>query len=84
MWGGIAGLAVAAGPVVGGAVVTGLDWHWMFWLSVPVGLMLAPAALRRLTESHGPRPQLDLRGLALAAGAALGITRALVRASTAG
>ncbi|HEX8005047.1 MAG TPA: MFS transporter [Trebonia sp.] len=84
MWGGITGLAVAAGPVVGGAVVTGLDWHWMFWLNVPIGLMVAPAALRRLTESYGPRPQLDLRGLALAAGGALGITWALVRASTAG
>jgi EmrB/QacA subfamily drug resistance transporter len=84
MWGGIVGLAVAAGPVVGGAVVTGMDWHWMFWLNVPIGLMLAPAALRRLTESYGPRPQLDLPGLALAAGGALGITWGLVRASTAG
>jgi EmrB/QacA subfamily drug resistance transporter len=84
LWGGIVGLAVAAGPVVGGAVVSGLNWHWMFWLNVPIGLIVAPAALRRLRESYGPRPQLDLPGLALAGGAALGITWGLVRAATAG
>src|SRR5690242_2346325 len=42
MWGGIVGLAVAMGPVVGGAVVGGLDWHWIFWLNVPIGLALIP------------------------------------------
>ncbi len=55
MWGGIVGLAVAAGPVVGGSVVAGLDWHWMFWLNVPVGLVVVPLAGRHLTESFGPR-----------------------------
>src|SRR4051794_30614584 len=40
--GGIPGLAVAAGSVVGGAVVDGLDWHWIFWLNVPIGLALIP------------------------------------------
>jgi EmrB/QacA subfamily drug resistance transporter len=84
LWGGIVGLAVAAGPVVGGAVVSGLDWHWIFWLNVPIGLALIPTAARRLTESHGPRPQLDLPGLALAAGGALGLTWGLVRANTIG
>jgi MFS family permease len=84
LWGGIIGLSVAAGPVVGGAVVSGLDWHWMFWLNVPIGLALAPLATRQLGESHGPRPQLDLPGLALAGGGALGITWGLVRANTIG
>jgi EmrB/QacA subfamily drug resistance transporter len=84
MWGGITGLAVAAGPVVGGAVVSGIDWHWIFWLNVPVGIALIPTALARLTESRGPAAKLDLRGLALAGGAALGITWGLVRANTAG
>src|SRR5262252_8566759 len=63
LWGGIAGLAVAAGPVVGGAVVDGIDWHWIFWLNVPLGLVLVPLGLALLTESFGPRPQLDLVGL---------------------
>jgi MFS family permease len=84
MWGGIVGLAVAAGPVVGGAVVSGIDWHWIFWVNVPIGLALIPAASRKLTESHGPQPHLDLRGLALASGGALGVTWALVRTSSAG
>jgi EmrB/QacA subfamily drug resistance transporter len=84
LWGGIAGLAVAAGPVVGGAVVTGINWHWIFWLNVPIGLALIPIAASRLTESYGPRPQLDLRGLALAASGALGLTWGLVRANTIG
>jgi EmrB/QacA subfamily drug resistance transporter len=84
MWGGIAGLAVAAGPVIGGAVVSGIDWHWIFWLNVPIGLALIPAALARLTESHGPRPQLDLPGLVLAITGSLGLTWGLVRANTLG
>src|SRR6185312_841646 len=41
IWGGIAGLAVAAGPLVGGAVVQGLNWHWIFWVNVPIGLAAA-------------------------------------------
>ena len=84
LWGGIVGLAVAAGPLVGGAVVSGIDWHWIFWVNVPVGLALIPTALRRLTESRGPRPQLDLPGLALAAVGALGLTWGLVRSSSVG
>jgi EmrB/QacA subfamily drug resistance transporter len=84
MWGGIVGLAVAAGPVVGGAVVSGIDWHWIFWLNVPIGVALIPTATRMLTESYGPRPQLDVPGLALASTGALGVTWGLVRANTVG
>jgi EmrB/QacA subfamily drug resistance transporter len=84
LWGGIAGLAVAAGPVVGGGVIDGLDWHWIFWLNVPIGVALIPLGLARLTESYGPRPQLDLRGLALSATGLLGLTWGLVRANTVG
>jgi EmrB/QacA subfamily drug resistance transporter len=84
LWGGIAGLAVAAGPVVGGAVVAGIDWHWIFWLNVPIGLALVPLAASRLSESFGPRPQLDVAGLALAGVGLLGLTWALVRGNTVG
>ena len=84
LWGGIAGLAVAAGPVVGGAVIDGIDWHWIFWLNVPIGLALAPLALSRLTESYGPRPQLDPLGLLLAGAGMLGLTWGLVRSNTIG
>src|SRR5438874_10176890 len=64
-WGGISGLAVAFGPLVGGAVVDGISWHWIFWLNVPIGLALVPLALRRLDESYGTTQRLDLPGLGL-------------------
>src|SRR6476659_5574887 len=62
LWGGISGLAVAAGPVVGGAVIDGIDWHWIFWLNVPIGIALIPLSALKLTESFGPRPKLDPLG----------------------
>src|SRR6266568_4376529 len=65
-WGGIGGLAVALGPLVGGAVVQGISWQWIFWLNVPIGLLVIPLAARQLRESHGPSGRLDLRGLGLA------------------
>ena len=84
LWGGIVGLAVAAGPVVGGAVVGGIDWHWIFWLNVPVGLALIPLALAKVPESFGPRARLDPVGLVLAAAGALGLTWGLIRSGAAG
>src|SRR5947207_379636 len=83
-WGGIGGLAVAIGPLVGGAVVSGISWHWIFWLNVPIGLVLAPLAFLRLNESRGPSTKLDLPGLALASSGLLGIVWGLVRGNSAG
>src|SRR5690349_9283125 len=80
-WSGIAGLAVALGPLVGGAVVSGISWHWIFWLNVPIGLVLIPLALRRLDETYGPAGKLDLPGLALASGGLFGIVWGLIRST---
>src|SRR3954454_3732324 len=66
-WSGISGLGVALGPVIGGAVVDGFDWTWIFWINVPVGLALLPLAARHLRESRGSADRLDLPGLALVA-----------------
>ena len=64
-WGGIAGLAIAIGPLVGGAIAEGLDWHWIFWLNVPIGLVVIPLAA--LPPDREPRPggRLDVAGLGL-------------------
>jgi EmrB/QacA subfamily drug resistance transporter len=78
-WSGIAGLAVAFGPLVGGAVVSGISWHWIFWLNVPIGIVLIPLALRRLDETYGPAAKLDLPGVALASVGLTGIVWGLVR-----
>jgi EmrB/QacA subfamily drug resistance transporter len=83
-WSGISGLAVALGPVVGGAVVTGISWHWIFWLNVPIGLVTIPLAFARLNESHGESRGFDVRGLALASGGLMGIVYGVVHAQTAG
>jgi EmrB/QacA subfamily drug resistance transporter len=80
----ITGLAVASGPLVGGAIVAGLAWQWIFWLNVPIGLVAIPLVLRKIDESYGPDTGLDLRGLALISGGALGLVWGLVRGNEAG
>jgi EmrB/QacA subfamily drug resistance transporter len=83
-WGGIGGLAVALGPVVGGAVVEGASWQWIFWLNVPLGIALLPLARTRLVESRGPSQRLDLPGVGLASAGLFGIVWGLVRANQQG
>jgi EmrB/QacA subfamily drug resistance transporter len=84
IWGGVSGLGVALGPLVGGAVVSGISWHWIFWINVPVGIALLPLARARLTESYGASGRLDMPGLALAGPALLGITYGAVRGQALG
>ncbi len=84
VWSGVSGSAVALGPLVGGAVVQSISWHWIFWINVPIGLVLLPLAAARLSESHGPNGTLDLRGLALASAGAFGIVFGIVRAQSLG
>src|SRR6476661_3057495 len=82
-WGGISGLAVAFGPLVGGAVVSGFSWHWVFWLNVPVGIALL-ALVPRLAETKGPFGRVDFPGLVLASGGLFGIVWGLVRGNSQG
>src|SRR5271156_592904 len=84
VWSGVSGIVVALGPLVGGAVVQAISWHWIFWINVPIGLVLGPLALRWRRESRGPSGPLDLRGLALASTGAFGVVFGLVRAQTLG
>jgi EmrB/QacA subfamily drug resistance transporter len=81
---GITGLAVASGPVVGGAIADGLAWEWIFWVNVPIGLGLIPLVLTRIPETFGDDTGLDFRGFALITGGAFGVVWALVRGNAAG
>ncbi|TCC03684.1 MFS transporter [Kribbella soli] len=78
IWGGISGLGIAVGPVVGGAVVDGLNWQWIFWLNVPVGVVAVVLATRVLTESRGTAKRLDLLGLVLATSGVLSVVWGVV------
>src|SRR5436190_8380368 len=80
----ITGIAVASGPLIGGAVVQGLDWHWIFWINVPIGVATIPLVLTKMQESYGPDSGLDLRGLALVTLAGLATVWGLVRGNDAG
>jgi EmrB/QacA subfamily drug resistance transporter len=83
-WGGIAGLAIAIGPLVGGAIAEGLDWHWIFWLNVPIGLIVLPLAALRLTESYGPQGRVDIPGLVLISAGLLAIVWGVVNGNDLG
>jgi EmrB/QacA subfamily drug resistance transporter len=84
LWGGIAGIGVAAGPLIGGAVTQGLDWHWVFWVNVPLGVVLTVLSLVFLRESRGPSIRLDLVGVGLFTLGALALIWGLVRGNDAG
>src|SRR5258707_6289481 len=83
LWGGIAGLGVAAGPLIGGAISQGLDWHWIFWINVPIGLAAAVLSAIHLPDSRGPATRLDLPAVPLVAGGAVAVAWALVQAGSA-
>jgi EmrB/QacA subfamily drug resistance transporter len=84
VWSGISGVAVALGPLVGGAVIQLSSWHWIFWINVPIGLALVPLAASRLRESYGASRTLDLTGLGLGSSGLFGIVFGLIRSQSLG
>jgi len=84
IWGGVAGLGVASGPLVGGVVTEGLDWHWIFWINVPLGIAAVVAILRVMPETYGPRSRLDPLGMVTASGAMGALVWGVLRAPDAG
>jgi EmrB/QacA subfamily drug resistance transporter len=83
-WGAIGGLAIALGPVVGGAVVQGISWHWIFWLNVPIGAVLVPLGYLRLERDEGRAHRLDLRGLVLVSAGLFAVVFGLIRGNEVG
>jgi EmrB/QacA subfamily drug resistance transporter len=83
-WGAVAGLAIALGPVVGGAIVEGASWQWIFWINVPLGAVLLPLSRVWLAESRGTGTKLDLVGTALLSLGLFGVVLGLVRGGAIG
>lgn len=84
VWGATSGLAVALGPLLGGAVTQGASWQFIFWLNVPIGLVTIPLAVRSLSESYGPAKRMDLVGLALVSVGLFAVVFGLVRGNSHG
>ena len=80
----ITGLAVASGPLVGGAVVEGLDWEWIFWLNVPIGLVAIPLVLTGSRRATAPTPASTSPASRCHRAARFGIVWGLVRGNPAG
>ena len=80
----VTGLALIAGPIVGGAIAEGLAWRWIFWINLPVGLIVIPLVRRHMRESVAAGSVLDFGGLALVTAAATGVVWGLMRANTLG
>ena len=77
----VTGVAAMVGPIVGGAITQGLAWQWIFWLNIPIGVVMLPLIGRRIPASAGVAARLDPIGLVLATSGALGIVWALIRAN---
>ncbi len=84
IWGAIGGTAVAIGPLIGGAVTSGWSWQYIFWLNVPVGIVLVPVAWWKLSESRGAASRLDLVGVGLVSAGLFGVVLGLVRGNAHG
>jgi len=84
LFSGVTGLATLGGPMVGGAIAQGASWQWIFWLNVPIGVLLIPLVRTRIPESTAPAGRLDVGGLALVTTGALGLVWGLVKGNDAG
>lgn len=79
-----AGLSTVLGPIVGGVITEQLTWQWIFWVNLPIGLIVAGLAAVRLRETFGTRQPVDLPGLMLSTLGSFGLVWGLVRANAAG
>jgi EmrB/QacA subfamily drug resistance transporter len=85
VWGAVTGMAVAVGPVVGGALTTGLSWRWIFLVNVPIGVAAVAISLLKVEESRQPgarRP--DVIGVLTFSGALGALVYALIKGNATG
>jgi EmrB/QacA subfamily drug resistance transporter len=85
VWGSITGLAAAVGPLVGGGLVTGISWRWIFLINVPIGILVIAGALLRVNESRqSGRRRIDVVGAATFSGALATLVYALIKGEASG
>ncbi|MFE9258279.1 MFS transporter [Streptomyces sp. NPDC006879] len=82
LWSGLGGVGAAVGPFLGGWLVDGPGWRWVFLLNVPIAALCIPVALRHVPESKDPKApgRFDMAGAALGAAALALLTYALIEA----
>jgi EmrB/QacA subfamily drug resistance transporter len=84
IWGALLGAGGVLGPLAGGALVELVGWRGIFWVNVPIAMLVAVAARLVITETRGPRHPLDVRGVVLASAGCLGLAWGLVRSADRG
>lgn len=80
----VTGIAVACGPLVGGLVLSGFDWQWIFWINVPIGVVAVPLVLKYVPEVRVHDSTLDVPGVLLLGSACFTLVWAMVRSASDG
>ena len=85
-WSGLGGVATAVGPFLGGWLITAVSWRLVFFINLPLAVIVVAITARHVpeTKAPGPVPRLDWRGAACISGALAGITYGLIAASSDG
>src|SRR6266540_3039629 len=79
IWGGVAGLATITGPTVGGAIITYIDWRWIFFINVPIGIAALVATFLIIPDLRpGRHHGWDVVGIVLATAGLFGIVFGLI------
>jgi EmrB/QacA subfamily drug resistance transporter len=79
LYGATVGASVAVGPLVGGALTSGLNWRWVFFVNLPIGALTLVLVLAKVAETRRRRVRPDLPGALAFSGALFGLVFALIR-----
>jgi EmrB/QacA subfamily drug resistance transporter len=84
IWGATAGASVAVGPLIGGALTSGIDWRWVFFVNVPIGVLTLALLIARVAETDRRRVRPDWPGAIAFSGALFAIVFGLTRGNADG
>ena len=82
IWGTVVAISTALGPLLGGAIVGGIGWRWIFFVNIPVGIAAVVITLRYVQESKAPQARrIDYPGFVVFTGGLLALIYGLIRAN---